>query len=210
MSYKELNIENDRRQNDRRHSQRNHAGFWLRLSATLIDILIILIIVSIIVPWVAPYLKDFLPHQLLALDKDLTDVADYLPAGDSPMIFAVLWLVVMTLCYIPPTVAQMQGTLGKWLVGIYVGDILGSRISFSTALFRFLCYVISLALLGIGFFMIAIDREKKALHDILCNTRVFKGAPVGANWVGAEDDYIEMYSHRAKAKAVGKNKSVGW
>ncbi len=204
MSYKNLNpggVDHP--------DQKNHAGFCIRLFATLVDISIIFIVVSILIPWLAPYLKDFLPHQLLALDKDFPEVVVYLPTADSPVIFAVLLLAVTFLCYILPTGARMQGTIGKWLVGIYVGDVSGNQISLPAAFFRFLCYAISLAPLGIGFFIIAIDGEKRALHDIICKTRVFKGAPTAENWIGAEDDYIKLYSRKAKA-AAGNKKTVGW
>jgi len=208
MSYKNLNSEPVRH---------NHAGFWIRLFATLIDIFIILIVVSIIIPWLSPYLKDFLPLRLLELDKNFSSIRIYLPAGDSPAMFGVLSLAVASVCYIPPTTAHMQGTIGKWLMGIYVGDISGNQISFFTAFFRFFCYAISLAPLGIGFFMIAIDREKRALHDIICRTQVFKGSPIGTQWIGTEDDYIDLYSQQNYAwkekparSTTEKKKTVGW
>jgi uncharacterized RDD family membrane protein YckC len=38
-----------------------------------------------------------------------------------------------------------------------------------------LSYIISTKLLLIGFLLIAVTREKKGLHDIICGTRVVYG-----------------------------------
>jgi uncharacterized RDD family membrane protein YckC len=70
--------------------------------------------------------------------------------------------------------SKMQGTLGKMVVGIKVGDENGNRISVGTAVGRYLASFISTILLLIGYFMVIWDDKKQALHDKLAGTYVFK------------------------------------
>ena len=48
----------------------------------------------------------------------------------------------------------------------------GSRISYGQALRRYLCELLSSLFFCAGFILVALNRQKCALHDFLCDTRV--------------------------------------
>lgn len=66
-----------------------------------------------------------------------------------------------------------QGTIGKMIVGIKVGDADGNQISFGNALGRYFAKILSFLILCIGFMMAGWDEKKQALHDKLADTYVF-------------------------------------
>ncbi|MFC1706423.1 protein kinase [Planctomycetota bacterium] len=63
-------------------------------------------------------------------------------------------------------------TAGKWLCGLVVRDAWGGRVHFGRAVVRSLAKVISLAPLGLGFFLAAVTPTKRSLHDLLSDTCV--------------------------------------
>jgi uncharacterized RDD family membrane protein YckC len=78
--------------------------------------------------------------------------------------------------------SKRQGTLGKMAIGIVVTDLDRRRITFGKANARFWSKLLSKALLGAGFIMIAFTRRKQGLHDIIAKTLVIRkerhaGAP---------------------------------
>jgi uncharacterized RDD family membrane protein YckC len=65
-----------------------------------------------------------------------------------------------------------QGTVGKRICGLAVTDLRGQRISFLRALARLLAKLLSAALFGLGFVMVAFTPRKRGLHDIIAGTLV--------------------------------------
>ncbi len=65
-------------------------------------------------------------------------------------------------------------TIGKRIFGLYVLRPDGSKLTFGRAFARWLATSLSLILLGIGFLMIAFRRDKRGLHDLICDTVVVK------------------------------------
>ena len=65
-------------------------------------------------------------------------------------------------------------TIGKRIFGLYVLRPDGSKLGFGRAFARWLATNLSLILLGIGFLMIAFRRDKRGLHDLICDTMVVK------------------------------------
>jgi uncharacterized RDD family membrane protein YckC len=66
-----------------------------------------------------------------------------------------------------------QATLGKKIAGIYVGNVDGSKLTWQRALYRALASILTACTLGIGFLFVLFTKEKTALHDVICKTRVF-------------------------------------
>ncbi len=70
---------------------------------------------------------------------------------------------------------EKQGTWGKQMLGIYVTDLTGNRISFGRASGRFFAKIISgLIPLGIGYIMAGITERKQALHDMIASCLVLR------------------------------------
>ena len=65
-------------------------------------------------------------------------------------------------------------TIGKMLCGIKVVGADGSQVRPSAAIVRAMAFLISVVPLGLGFFAQFADRQRRALHDRLAETRVVK------------------------------------
>ena len=129
-------------------------GFWVRLVAYSIDITIVLIAALTIA-------------RIMGIDVyDLYTLREFL-AGDYDLIRVALWIL-----YFTASVAIWSTTLGKRIFGLRVVRNDGSKIGIGRAFARTLCYYASLILIGIGFLMIAFRRDKRGLHDLICDTKV--------------------------------------
>jgi len=82
--------------------------------------------------------------------------------------------LVQWLYYAHMESSKMQGTVGKFLLGIKVTDLNGSRISFVHASARYFAKFISLFTFGIGYLMVLFTEKKQALHDIISKCLVVK------------------------------------
>lgn len=122
-----------------------YAGFWTRALAFIIDIIVLLPVNALI----------------LILVIDLGSVA----ANFFFSFFDLLYFVLLTS-------SAWQGTIGKRVLRIRVISTEGRRLSLGRALGRWLASLVSAWILLIGLMMAGWTREKKALHDIICRTRV--------------------------------------
>ncbi len=124
-----------------------YAGFWKRVSASLIDGVIIeiffLILVSLINMSVAE--KTIMNMGLFILYGSLMESS------------------------------KLMATLGKNAMGIIVTDMDGNRLTFGKALIRRLSKYISFIILCIGYLMMIWDKKKQTLHDKIAGTVVVKG-----------------------------------
>lgn len=97
--------------------------------------------------------------------------------GEGKMAFhdpgMTLWLTIVCAAYL--TTSWRAGmTLGMraWRVRLISRD--GGRVPWSRCLLRFLVSLISLALLGLGFFWALYDRQKRGWHDITAHTLLIR------------------------------------
>ncbi|MFT6106910.1 MAG: putative RDD family membrane protein YckC [Rickettsiales bacterium] len=142
-----------------------YAGFWARTKASLLDSLITL-----------PFLIVIL--YLIGIDfSDLSELAqkmmDEAPPKDdwNKRILDFVSLVIAIGYSVHFVISKKQATIGKRIMNIYIATIDGKKLSLNQAIAR----VILTILLPFGFLMVAFTKEKTALHDIICNTRVFCG-----------------------------------
>ncbi|TSB45913.1 RDD family protein [Alkalicoccobacillus porphyridii] len=126
------------------------AGFWIRVAAALIDIIIISMAGQVL-----SYIFDE-PH------RNIDNSA-------SANTFAFIYIVV---CIIYLTASKYKGTPGKLILGLQVLTVDHERIGIGRSIGRFFAYYLSLIFFYIGFIMVAFTDEKKGLHDMICGTRV--------------------------------------
>jgi uncharacterized RDD family membrane protein YckC len=133
------------------------AGFWIRLVAFLIDLILLNGV-------------EFLVLYAISRALNLSPFVEQLV--DVP-----LWLGAYGYYYLFYQVKH-QATLGKRWMGLKVvrseqdkGD---QPISRAQALGRLFGYLGSLLILGCGYLMVLFHPEKKALHDLLSRTRVVR------------------------------------
>jgi uncharacterized RDD family membrane protein YckC len=153
-----------------------YAGFWLRLVAHLVDNFIIgFITLLLIVPL----------FFLMGGVAFLTSISH--GRGEPPdpsQMWAVVPLIVMIigvsvlgqwLYFAYMESGEKQATWGKQILGLYVTDLAGNRISFGRASGRFFAKLItSLIPFGLGYIMAGFTERKQALHDMIASCLVLR------------------------------------
>jgi uncharacterized RDD family membrane protein YckC len=119
-----------------------YAGFWRRFLAAFLDGILLGIVGGI-----------------------LTSQMDQTASGSISTILGWLYYAGMES-------SSRQATLGKSLLGMYVTDLRGQRISFLRATARYFAKFLSALILMIGYIMAAFTERKQALHDKLADTLV--------------------------------------
>ena len=145
-----------------------YAGFWLRLAAYLIDSILLGIAVGIFI--FMPLLGQsgaggMSPESFWALYMDTSR------QGIARRLLVVMaaWLYWALL-----ESSALQATPGKRMLGLFVTDLQGRRISFARASGRFFGKAISGFLLMAGYIMAGFTEKKQALHDMLAGCLILK------------------------------------
>ena len=136
--------------------QPNYAGFWIRFLAVLLDsvAVIILLIIGVAIFYVV----------LEAIDA----------SGVTAGIFTTIFVIALVIWYfILMPASKKQGTWGKQICKIYIGDKDGERISVGRSFLRFLGTYLS-SIFYIGYIMVAFTEKKQGLHDLIASTYVYK------------------------------------
>lgn len=131
-------------------------GFWLRLAAFVIDYVIILI---------------FAPVVEYAIE--LGGVTANISADKQDNLFFVMLYAIVVLYFVIYT-GWFGQTPGKMVCKLRVIRTTGEPISYGRAFLRLIGYHVSFLFLGFGFIMIAVDRNKRGLHDLIAGTCVIK------------------------------------
>lgn len=131
------------------------AGFWVRFLANVVDSLIILVL-TVIVAFIF---------------NDQAYFNEYNDNSSSPSetIVSITYAIIFVIFF---TASKYRGSPGKLLCRIQVLNEDKTQISFLKSIGRYLAYFISALPLLIGFMMAGWNEEKKALHDMICGTRV--------------------------------------
>jgi len=153
-----------------------YAGFWLRLVACLLDGVILGFgIVALCVPFF------FLMGGLAFLETLPRHGDGRLEPGQFAGLFTLIFvlagvsLIVKWLYYAYLESGENQATWGKQVLGIYVTDLSGTRITFGRASGRFFARIITgLIPLWIGFIMAGFTERRQALHDMIASTLVLR------------------------------------
>jgi uncharacterized RDD family membrane protein YckC len=139
------------------------AGFWLRLVAFTID-LVILGVFSILLLF-AGLLLSALGTDFSNLELTSQPPLSLRRLGEAAELLA-------TAAYFTILHAETGQTIGKNLLGLEVRTVGGERIGYSTALIRFLGYWLSFFSFGLGFLWVAVNPGKRGWHDLLAGTVV--------------------------------------
>ena len=133
-----------------------YAGFWIRLWATTIDVVLLLIVTWPLLLWI--YGIDYFQSQSVIR---------------GPMDFLISWVF--------PAIAVVifwkykSATPGKMVFSAKIVDAkTGEQPSTVQLIVRYFAYVVSMLPLMLGFLWIAFDRRKQAWHDKLAGTVVIR------------------------------------
>ena len=143
------------------------AGFWLRAVALIVDS-VILTLVSLPILF-RPLMQNVGPNITFK------SYAEFLGSGTRQ---AIAFELLAQLCFWLYCAAfessVWQATPGKKMLGIFVTDLQGKRISFARATGRHAGKTFENLTLFIGFLMAGFTRKKQALHDMIAGTLVLK------------------------------------
>jgi uncharacterized RDD family membrane protein YckC len=153
-----------------------YAGFWLRFLAYLIDgvilglaLMIFLVPLFFLMGGVA--LLETLPRHA----ENGFDPAQFAGVFSLISLLSGAWLILGWLYYAYLESGEKQATWGKQILGLYVTDLAGNRISFGRASGRFFAKIISgLVPLWIAFIMAGFTERKQALHDMIASCLVLR------------------------------------
>ncbi len=139
-----------------------YGGFWIRFVAALIDGIILLVANGI--------LEYFLGISRAAAPVNPADIGAALSrAGVSSLIS-----IAIGCTYEAWFIGKMAATPGKMAVGLKVVRPDGSAVSYGRAAGRYFAKILSAIILMIGYIMAGFDAQKRALHDMICDTRVVR------------------------------------
>ncbi len=95
----------------------------------------------------------------------VSSVLDFLLSGlEIPYLYPYLLLAY----WIFTEVSPLQGSFGKWLMGIRVCAENGGRLSLGKAAFRNVAKIAMMVAFGLGYLYMLINPKRQALHDALC------------------------------------------
>jgi len=168
-----------------------YAGFWLRVVAYLIDSAILTVVFGAIVAiclltFGGRFLRDFHPGMYSARNVSYDPGYDTTYTWHGPFPFPAAALGILFIL-IPLTIVASwlyfalmessahQGTLGKIVLGLFVTDLQGRRVSFARATGRFFSKIITgLIPFFIGYIMAGFTEKRQALHDMIAGCLVLK------------------------------------
>lgn len=149
------------------------AGFWRRLAAGIVDLLVLSSVFAILATLVAVVLRHPLP-RFSQLGPDY--VVDMAVNGGVLAEAGLALLAILGFLYFFLFTALRGQTFGKHLMRVTVIDAFGERPTMARALVRTLALLPSFLLLALGLLWIGFDREKRGLHDWIADTYVVKAA----------------------------------
>lgn len=142
-----------------------YGGFWWRVLAYILDVIILQIVTSIVGGIFG-----------VGLALPLTGLGAGENAALGAMMFGVFGatLVINWLYFAIMESSKLQATVGKLAVGVVVTDLNGERLTFGRATGRYFAKILSSVILCIGYIMVAFTERKQGLHDIVASTLVYK------------------------------------
>lgn len=139
-----------------------YAGFWIRVCAAMIDMIIWAILLSIIIQvMIASGLlpSDVAPTLVDYSEISLVDALEFIGLAVVTVYFWRKW----------------QGTPGKIVLGLAVVDArTGKSLSIWQAIWRCVAYIPSYLIFFLGVIWVGIDEKKQGWHDKLAGTIVIK------------------------------------
>jgi len=137
------------------------AGFWIRFGAKIIDGIITWIVMAII---------SFIVYKIYP-QPHFTPGTKHMELGTGYYL-NLIFSVTLSIGYYVWFVGTYGATIGKMGCGIKIIMADGSKVSYGRALGRAFSEFLSGIICYIGYIMAGSDKEKRALHDRICNTRV--------------------------------------
>ncbi|MBD1221627.1 RDD family protein [Virgibacillus halodenitrificans] len=130
------------------------AGFWIRFLANFVDGIIISLMALII----AVIIGDQTFFQGGSSEDSISE-------GISSLLYSVVFIIIFT-------ASKFRGSPGKMVCKIQVLNKDMTQISILKSIGRYFSYILSAIPFMLGFIVAGFTENKKALHDVICGTRV--------------------------------------
>lgn len=179
-----------------------YAGFWRRVVAWILDVLIVGAVHWLLVLSLGTWL--LVPWAMLGGVHDLR-VAELFDAGLQPIGIVIMWLY-FALC----ESSGWQATPGKLALGLQVTDVFGQRIGFGRATGRYFGKYVSALILGIGFLLAGWTARKQALHDFMAGCCVVRKTGLVTWRIGASTEAGAPDAIRRAAPPPRQEGMPGW
>ena len=151
--------------------ERHYAGFWIRLAARFIDLILILAAFNLF------YLLDRMGADAgLWAPSGFGEGIGYEEISPENALRIVFFLSFPAFYYVYLHGAYGK-TFGKMALGIRVQNEDGTPIGYRKAFLRWLGYFLCDLTLDIGYVWAAFDARKQGLHDKVCRTVVVHESP---------------------------------
>ena len=151
-----------------------YGGFWWRFLAVCIDAIILAIPMGVLQGVLFAVVGVSMAR--VAPNPNATPAEVF--GAMAPMFGAIglAWLlnIVVGCTYETFFLVKFAATPGKMAIGLQVLRPDGTKLSVGRAVGRYFAKMLSSIILAIGYIMAGFDSEKRALHDMICDTRVFK------------------------------------
>jgi uncharacterized RDD family membrane protein YckC len=150
-------------------SEMAKAGFWRRLPAFLIDIILLQILKEIII---SP-LKSNLgidEASFASIEDIVRDFESFIIYG----LFSMIVYIIISGFYFTLFYGSTGQSIGKKIMGLKVIPAAGGTMTYRKAFVRYIGYLISEIPLFLGFIWIAFDKDKQGWHDKIAGTYVVK------------------------------------
>lgn len=158
-----------------------YAGFWIRFLAVIIDGIILgvagsavqlLFLGSAFTP-LTRMRQDVPPDQALAAVGSMMGLVG----------LATLINIAIGACYEGFFIGKVGATPGKMALSLKVVRPNGAPVTLGRAFGRYFAKWLSYITLMIGFIIAGFDAQKRAMHDMICDTRVIKSGPTPVTYV---------------------------
>lgn len=143
-----------------------YAGVWARFVATMLDGLLLAI------AYHAVYVPVMWSH--VRRMRQTLETLDAMATFTAVMVALSLCSIAMHALYEIWMVGRFGATLGKMVLRLRVVRADGSVVGYGRAAGRHFAKYLSQLTIGIGYVLALWDREKRALHDMVADTRVIK------------------------------------
>ena len=148
-----------------------YAGFLIRLVAYFIDLIILMIACCVLC--IPAGIVFFIAIAMSSSSDNASSIAMVIAMILLCVTF-LIWFVLVAIYFAWFESSKYMGTPGKMIMKLKVTDASGNRISFMTALLRYIAKWIINQFVGIGSLFILFNDKKQGLYDLLLNTYVIK------------------------------------
>lgn len=146
-------------------TNRSYAGFWRRLAAFVIDVVVVglgALLVSVLI-------AVLLAIALISTGGSAPTDSAVVQLGSLVILLVLTWLYFAGL-----ESSAWQATVGKRMTGVIVTDVEGHRLGFGRASARYFAKILSALPVLIGYLLAAFTPQKQALHDMIARTLVVR------------------------------------